>query len=185
MLNYPGNGLGRDGSFGSGVSKLRGGRAVAAEDETQEDEDEWRERLAGECRRDGDDANSAQFWNHPGMDRMMGEARGGPGPLGSPGLAARDMDAENKRLRMKNVLRTAFFLVPLVCATLLVLLCAFLIPCQRGAQGIAPEWERALGEAGGKYTPVSGSPMGPHHHHHHHREFPRMCSRRVLNLVRC
>ena len=62
---------------------------------------------------------------------------------------ARERKSE-KRMRMKNAIRTAFFLVPVVCATLLVLLCAFLIPCQKGGLGNRPQWERELGDAGGK-----------------------------------
>uniref|UniRef100_A0A673A3V3 Family with sequence similarity 234 member B n=1 Tax=Sphaeramia orbicularis TaxID=375764 RepID=A0A673A3V3_9TELE len=53
-----------------------------------------------------------------------------------------------------NAVRTAFFLVPLVCAMLLVLLCAFLIPCQKGELEKRPQWERALGEAGGITPPA-------------------------------
>lgn len=147
VLNYPGNGLGRDSCLGTGSSKLRGGRSgrlVAAEDEVQEDEDEWRERLPSKSRQDRDDMKGMQYWDR------TGEARGGPGPLGGPGLGVHDADAEAKRLRMKNVIRTAFFLVPLVSAMLLVLLCAFLIPCQKGKLEKTQQWERALGDAGGK-----------------------------------
>uniref|UniRef100_A0A3Q1EJD0 Family with sequence similarity 234 member B n=1 Tax=Acanthochromis polyacanthus TaxID=80966 RepID=A0A3Q1EJD0_9TELE len=57
-------------------------------------------------------------------------------------------------MRVKNAVRSAFFLVPLVCAMLLVLLCAFLIPCQKGELGKTPQWEKALGEAGGVTPPA-------------------------------
>lgn len=157
MLNYPRNGLGRDSCLGPGSSKLRGGRSgrlVGAKDEAQEDEedeeeeDEWRERLAGKSRQDRDDMKGTQYWSQrdSGRDRA-GEDRGGAGPLGGAGLVDHSTDAEEKRMRMKNAVRSAFFLVPLVCATMLVLLCAFLIPCQKGELG--REWERALGDAGG------------------------------------
>lgn len=156
VLNYPRNGLGRDGCLGSGSSKLRGsrsGRLVGAEDEAQEDEeeeeDEWRERLPSKSRQDMDDLKGSQYWSHrdSGRDRS-GEDRGGPGSLGGAGLGVRSINAEEKR--MKNAVRSAFFLVPLVCATLLVLLCAFLIPCQKGELEKKLQWERALGDAGGE-----------------------------------
>lgn len=156
VLNYPRNGLGRDGCLGSGSSKLRGnrsGRLVGAEDEAQEDEeeeeDEWRERLPSKSRQAMDDMKGSQYWSHrdSGRDRA-GEDRGGPGSLGGAGLGVRGIDAEEKR--MKNGVRSAFFLVPLVCATLLVLLCAFLIPCQKGELEKKLQWEMALGDAGGE-----------------------------------
>lgn len=53
---------------------------------------------------------------------------------------------------MKHIVRTAAFMVPMVCAMLLVLLCAFLIPCQKGK--LRPQWERALGEVGGITPPA-------------------------------
>ncbi|XP_042247695.1 protein FAM234B [Thunnus albacares] len=162
VLNYPRNGLGRDSCLGTGSSKLRGGRSgrlVGAEDEGQEDEeeeeDEWRERLPNKSRQDRDDMKGMQYWNHrdSGRDRMR-EDRGGPGTLGGAGLGGCSSDVEEKRMRMKNAIRTAFFLVPVVCATLLVLLCAFLIPCQKGGLGNRPQWERELGDAGGVTPPA-------------------------------
>lgn len=156
VLNYPRNGLGRDSCLGTGSSKLRGGRSgrrVGAEDEAQEDEDEeedeWRERLPSKSRQDMDDMKGTQYWSHRDLGRdRAGEDRGGPGPLGGAGLGVRSTDAEEKR--MKNIVRSAFFLVPLICATLLVLLCAFLIPCQKGDLEKRLQWEIALGDAGGK-----------------------------------
>ncbi|KAK1877352.1 Protein FAM234B [Dissostichus eleginoides] len=125
VLNYPRNGLGRDGCLGSGPSKLRGGRSG---------------RL---------------YWSHrePGRDRS-GEDRGGAGTLGGAGTGVHSTEAEEKRMRMKTAIRSAFFLVPLVCAALLVLLCAFLIPCRKGDLGKRPTWERALGDAGGVTPPA-------------------------------
>lgn len=152
VLNYPRNGLGRDSRPGSGSSKLLGGRSgrhvgprgEAPDDE--EEEDEWRDRPPGK---------GAQYWSHrhSGRDRA-GEDGGGPGPLGGSGVAVHGADAEEKRRRTKRAVRSAFFLVPLVCTTLIVLLLAFLIPCQN----IRLQWERALGAAGGKRV-MSGPPL--------------------------
>ncbi|XP_044036659.1 protein FAM234B [Siniperca chuatsi] len=162
VLNYPRNGLGRDSCLGTGSSKLRGGRSgrlVGAEDEAQEDEeeeeDEWRNRLPSKSRQDRDDMKGTQYWSHrdSGRDRDR-EDRGGPGPLGGAGLGVHSTDAEEKKMRMKNAVRSAFFLVPLVCATLLVLLCAFLIPCQKEELEKRLQWERALGDAGGVTPPA-------------------------------
>uniref|UniRef100_A0A3B5MPA1 Family with sequence similarity 234 member B n=1 Tax=Xiphophorus couchianus TaxID=32473 RepID=A0A3B5MPA1_9TELE len=53
------------------------------------------------------------------------------GPSGAAGLGSHSSEAEEKRKRAKNAIRSAFFLVPLACAMLIVLLCAFLVPCQK------------------------------------------------------
>lgn len=156
VLNYPRNGLGRDSCLGTGSSKLRGsrsGRLVTAKDEGQEDEDEeedeWRERLPSKSRPDRDDVKGVQYWSHrdSGRDRA-GDDRGGAG--GGSGLGVLSAEAEEKKMRMKHAIRSAFFLVPLVCAMLLVLLCAFLIPCRKGELEKKLQWEKALGVAGGK-----------------------------------
>lgn len=153
VLNYPRNGLA--GSLGAGSSKLRGsrsGRLVGDEDEAQEDEDdedEWRERLPAKSRGDRDDVTGAQYRSHRDSDRG-GEGRAGPSASGGSGVGAHGADAEQKRRRARNAVRSAFFLVPLVCAALLVLLCAFLLPCQKRELEKRPQWESALGEAGGK-----------------------------------
>lgn len=55
---------------------------------------------------------------------------------------------------MRNAVRSAFFLVPLVCAMLLVLLCAFLIPCRKGELERRMQWEKALEDAGGVSPPA-------------------------------
>ncbi|XP_035036247.1 protein FAM234B [Hippoglossus stenolepis] len=165
VLNYPRNGLGRDSCLGAGSSKLRGGRSgrlVGATDEAQEDEedeeedeDEWRERLPSKSRQDRDDMKGAQYWSQrdSGRDRS-GEDRGGSGSLGGTGLGVHSAEAEEKKLRMKNAIRSAFFLVPLVSAMLVVLLCAFLIPCRKGELEKRLQWERALGDAGGVTPPA-------------------------------
>lgn len=154
VLNYPRNGLGRDGCLGSGSSKLRGGRSgrlVGAEDdapedeEEEEEEDKWREGLKSKSKQAVGDLRATQYWSShrdAGRDRS-GEDRGGSGPLGGAVLGAHGADAEAKRVR--NAVRSAFFLVPLVCAMLLVLLCAFLIPCRKGELERRMQWERALG----------------------------------------
>lgn len=151
MLSYPRNGLGRDSCLGTSSSQLRGGRPgrfVGAVDEMLEDEDEedddWREQVPDQER---DDLKGMQYWSHKdrGRDR---EERRGSGPLSGAGIGARNPDVEAKKIRMKHVVRTAAFVVPLVCAGLLVLLCAFLIPCRKELDK-RPQWERALGKAGG------------------------------------
>ncbi|XP_053299648.1 protein FAM234B isoform X2 [Pleuronectes platessa] len=166
VLNYPRNGLGRDSCLGAGSSKLRGrrsGRLVGAEDEAQEDEedeeeedeDEWRERLPSKSRQDRDDVKGSQYWSQrdSGRDRS-GEDRGGSGSLGGAGPGAHSAEAEQKKLRRKNAVRSVFFLVPLVSAMLVVLLCAFLIPCRKGELEKRLQWERALGDAGGVTPPA-------------------------------
>uniref|UniRef100_A0A3Q4G2F4 Family with sequence similarity 234 member B n=1 Tax=Neolamprologus brichardi TaxID=32507 RepID=A0A3Q4G2F4_NEOBR len=77
----------------------------------------------------------------------------GPGAMGGAGLGLHSSD-EQKRLRVKNAIRSAFFLVPLVCATVVVLLCAFLIPCQKGDLEKRLQWEKALGGTGGVTPPA-------------------------------
>ncbi|XP_072299804.1 protein FAM234B [Eucyclogobius newberryi] len=136
VLSYPRNGLGRDSCLGPGGG--RSGRFVGAVDEMldeEDDDDDWREHVPS---LEGDDAKDMQYRDQ----------RRGSGSL--VGVHSTDTDA--KKMRIKHIVRTAAFLVPLVCATLLVLLCAFLIPCQKGK--LRPQWERALGEAGGITPPA-------------------------------
>ncbi|KAM3598867.1 uncharacterized protein V6R79_023691 [Siganus canaliculatus] len=163
VLNYPRNGLGRDGCLSTGSSKLRSGgrsgRLVGGETVThgddEEEEEEWRERLPSKARQDKEDLKGKHHWSHrdSGRDRP-GEDRGGSGPLGAAGLGVHGSEAEEKRMRTKHAVRSAFFLVPLVCATLLVLLCAFLIPCQKGELEKRLQWEKALGDAGDVTPPA-------------------------------
>ncbi|XP_057717584.1 protein FAM234B [Corythoichthys intestinalis] len=148
VLNYPRNGLSRDAFHSGGSAKLRGGRSgrlVAAGDEAQEDEDDWRERLTSKSQQDRDDVKGGQYWSPSRDDREQ---------LGGSGLRVHGTDEEEKRMRRKNTVRASFFLLPLVCAMLLVLLCAFLIPCQKGALAKRLQWERALGDAGGVTPPA-------------------------------
>ncbi|CAL1588718.1 unnamed protein product [Knipowitschia caucasica] len=137
VLSYPRNGLGRD--SGLTPSGSRSGRFVGAVDEMLDeddfDDDDWREHLPS---LDGEDSK----------DMQNRDQRRGSGSV----VGGRSTDIDAKKLRMKHIVRTVAFLVPLVCATLLVLLCAFLIPCQKGK--LRPQWERALGEAGGITPPA-------------------------------
>lgn len=153
VLNYPRNGLGRDGCLGSGSSKLRGGRSgrlVGAEDdaaedeEEEEEEDKWREGL--KSKQDVGDLRATHYWS---SHRDVGRDRSGEDRVGSGSLGGGVPEAEAKRVR--NAVRSAFFLVPLVCAMLLVLLCAFLIPCRKGELERRMQWERALEDAGGEF----------------------------------
>ncbi|XP_012735112.2 protein FAM234B isoform X1 [Fundulus heteroclitus] len=156
VLNYPRNGLGRDGCLGSGSSKLRGGRSgrhVGAPDEVQdeeeEEEDEWTDQLS---RKGRDNLKGGQYWSH--RDSGTGEDREGTGTSGSAGLGVHSAEAEQKRKRVKNAIRSAFFLVPLACATLIALLCAFLLPCQKAELEKKLQWEIALGDGGGITPPA-------------------------------
>lgn len=150
VLNYPRNGLGRDSRPGSGSAKLLGGRQgrhVGAGGEVpddEEEEDEWRGRPTGK---------GTQYWGHRHSERdRPGEDGGGPGPLGGTGVAGHGTDAEEKRRRTTRAIRSALFLVPLVCTALIVLLSAFLIPCHNANLQSRLQWERSLGAAGGKGT---------------------------------
>lgn len=149
VLNYPRNGLNRDSCLASGSTSLRGGRSrriVGATDDVQEEdeEDEWTERLPK--RQDRDHVKASQYWSHRDSGReKMGEDRGSAG-----GSASGIRGTDDKRGRGKNAVRSAFFLVPLFCATMLVLLCAFLIPCQKRELQKKLQWEKALGDAGGE-----------------------------------
>ncbi|XP_077590403.1 protein FAM234B isoform X2 [Stigmatopora nigra] len=148
VLNYPRNGLGRDTFHGGGSAKLRGprsGRHESAGDDAQEDEDDWRERLAGKSQPDRDEVKRGRYWSPSREDREQ---------LGGCELRVHGTDEEDKRMRRKNAMRASFFLLPLVCTMVLVLLCAFLIPCQKGALAKRPQWERALGDAGGVTPPA-------------------------------
>ncbi|KAM4534947.1 protein FAM234B isoform 2-T2 [Fundulus diaphanus] len=157
VLNYPRNGLGRDGCLGSGSSKLRGGRsgrhvgapAEVQGEEDEEEEDEWTDQLS---RKGRDNLKGSQYWSH--RDSGTGEDREGTGTSGSAGLGAHSAEAEQKRKRVKNAIRSAFFLVPLACATLIALLCAFLLPCQKAELEKKLQWEIALGDGGGITRPA-------------------------------
>lgn len=155
VLNYPRNGLGRDGCLGS--SKLRAGRAERLneaqddDEEEEEEDDEWTERLPGKSRRDRCELKDSQFWSRRDSGReKTGEDRGGSGVSGASGLGVHGVEAERKRARAKNVVRSAFFLVPLTCIAGIVLLYVFLVPCQKGELEKKLQWEKALGDEVGK-----------------------------------
>lgn len=140
VLNYP-----RNGHTG------RPERLNEARDNEEEDDedDEWTERISGKSRRDRGELKNGQFRNHRDSGREKnGEERGPAGT--SEGLGVHSAEGEKKRMRTKNLVRSAFFLVPLVCAAVIVLLCVFLVPCQKGELQEKLQWEKALGDKVGK-----------------------------------
>ncbi|KAL2100981.1 hypothetical protein ACEWY4_002742 [Coilia grayii] len=153
VLNYPRNGLGRSNNIGTGASdsrSSRGGRFIPEEDEEDDEEDEWRERARGKRRPDAEEGSTRQYWSQREMGRD-GASEGGQGMRspGGVGLGS-ECDPEGKKARIKGALLTASFLVPLCTAMIVVLLCAFLLPCRQGDSDRRPQWERELGgDAGG------------------------------------
>ncbi|XP_069053160.1 protein FAM234B [Lepisosteus oculatus] len=119
VLNYPRNGLNR-------VSA----EAAAGREGEEEEEEEWLHKGAGlRAKQTQDPAALRQF-------RAQRESEASGPSSGS--------DPEGKRRAAgRSAARTAVFLVPLGCAVLVVLLCAFLIPCQQEALGVQ-HWEREL-----------------------------------------
>ncbi|XP_043085059.1 protein FAM234B isoform X3 [Puntigrus tetrazona] len=79
------------------------------------------------------------------------ELREGAGREAGPGRGQGGA-AEEKAARVRGAMRSAAFLLPLSCAALLVLLCAFLIPCPQGAP-LQTQWERELGDTAGVTSP--------------------------------
>ncbi|XP_018593961.1 protein FAM234B isoform X2 [Scleropages formosus] len=162
VLNYPRNGLGRGNCMGAGAGPAellgsRAGRLVEEEeDEVDEDEDEWRDRYPSKARQDRDELKTRQYWSQRESSRDAGiEDRGCARSGGDSGLRLDPAsDPEAKRVRMRGAVRTAFFLVPLCCAVLLVLLCAFLLPCQQGELDKRPQWETGMGEIGSNLPPL-------------------------------
>ncbi|KAM6956933.1 protein FAM234B [Aplochiton taeniatus] len=154
VLNYPRNGLGRGNCASS--SDLKGGRTprlVGGKDEAEEEEeeeDEWREHTRRKSWQESEKMKGMQYWNPREADRdgggdNRGETVGSGGSgMGSPGAASADPD--RRKARTRSVMRASFFLVPLVCAMMLVLLCAFLVPCQKGELDKRPQWEREMGD---------------------------------------
>ncbi|KAL7829932.1 hypothetical protein AOLI_G00308170 [Acnodon oligacanthus] len=131
VLNYPRNGLGRGSCLGPGASDPRGSRTRLGEEEELEEEEEEEESGGGRgigtgLRQDGAGGGA------------------GPGQVGDP---------EGKKARARGAIRTAAFLLPLACATLTVLLCAFLVPCRQGALQYHSQWETQLGDVGGVTSP--------------------------------
>ncbi|XP_051571070.1 protein FAM234B isoform X2 [Myxocyprinus asiaticus] len=107
--------------------ELRGRQCV---DEEEFDEDEW--RVQGQ---------------QPQRERVGLEPEGTGLGRGQGG------DSEEKAVRVRGAVQTAAFLLPLSCAAVLVLLCAFLIPCPQGALHNTPRWETELGDVGGVTSP--------------------------------
>ncbi|KAG5832442.1 hypothetical protein ANANG_G00291220 [Anguilla anguilla] len=158
VLNYPRNGLGRGSCLGAGATDLRTGRAgrLVEDDEVEEDEEEWREQYPSKNRQEKEDLKTRQYWSQrEGIRDVGSNGGGGPGSTGSSGLGlGSGSDLDEKAARLRGTIRTAFFLVPLCCAVLLVLLCAFLLPCKQGElDNGSPQWERELGEVGGGFYP--------------------------------
>lgn len=122
VLNYPRNGL----ASHSHVGMLRLGQEGASElhEEDEDEEDAWR-RGSGKDRR-GETGGAAD----DGV-RLVCEGVG-------------------QKTKVRAAVRTAAFVVPLICAAVFVLLFAFLMPCQRGASKRQKEWETEVGHAGGK-----------------------------------
>ncbi|KAJ7992632.1 hypothetical protein DPEC_G00280690 [Dallia pectoralis] len=159
VLNYPHNGLGRGNCTAASASELRGGRTgrpVADEDgaDEEEEEDKWRERLPGKIRQEKVE-KGLQYWSQrePNRDGAV-EDGGDPGASGGPGLGVCTCDdPDGSKAKVRGAMRAAFFLVPLVCVMMLVLLCAFLVPCQQGELDQRPQWEKDLGDHMGGVTP--------------------------------
>nr|XP_023685693.1 protein FAM234B-like [Paramormyrops kingsleyae] len=162
VLNYPRNGLGRGNCMGSGTTDMRGGRVGRLMededdvDEGDEDEEEWREQHLKKNRQERDDLKSRQYWSQREGRDLGFQDGGGAGSTRAGGLGLDSgSDPEAKRIRMRGVIRTTVFLVPLCCAVLLVLLCAFLLPCQQGELNGIPQWETGLGEVGVNSPPLA------------------------------
>ncbi|XP_048847982.1 protein FAM234B isoform X2 [Brienomyrus brachyistius] len=162
VLNYPRNGLGRGNCMGSGTTDMRGGRVGRLMededdvDERDEDEEEWREQHLKKNRQERDDLKSRQYWSQREGRDLGFQDGGGPGSTRAGGLGLDSgSDPEAKRIRMRGTIRTTVFLVPLCCAVLLVLLCAFLLPCQQGELNGIPQWETGLGEVGVNSPPLA------------------------------
>ncbi|XP_062846990.1 protein FAM234B isoform X2 [Trichomycterus rosablanca] len=62
-------------------------------------------------------------------------------------------DGAAQKEKVKAAVRTAAFVVPLIGATMFVLLFAFLMPCRRGAVHPLTAWETQVGNAGGVTSP--------------------------------
>ncbi|KAJ8251855.1 hypothetical protein GJAV_G00226170 [Gymnothorax javanicus] len=158
VLNYPRNGLGRGNCLGGGGVDLRTGRAgrlVEDDDEVDEDEEEWREQYPVKNRQEREELKTRQYWSQRESGRDVGsDSGGGPGSAGGSGLGlGSGSDLAEKEARRRGTIRTLFFLVPLCSAVLLVLLCAFLLPCKQSELDNSPQWERELGEIGGGFSP--------------------------------
>ncbi|KAF5891635.1 protein FAM, partial [Clarias magur] len=87
-------------------------------------------------------------WRHGGVKDRRGESRGAADE--GVGLVS---EGPGQKAKVRAAVRTAAFVVPLICATMFVLLFAFLVPCQQGASQRHKEWETEVGHAGGVTSP--------------------------------
>ncbi|XP_060760153.1 protein FAM234B isoform X2 [Neoarius graeffei] len=62
-------------------------------------------------------------------------------------------EGAGQKAKGRAAMRTAAFVVPLLCAMMFVLLFAFLLPCHRGGSQRQKEWETEVGHAGGVTSP--------------------------------
>ncbi|XP_028841748.1 protein FAM234B [Denticeps clupeoides] len=157
VLNYPRNGgLGRSSNMGVGASELRTGRPsrfIQEEDLEDDEEDEWREQREGQRRTEVEKGKGRPYWSQRDRDAARQDGDGvRPGGAGGIGLGP-GADPEGKKARRKGMIRTAFFLVPLCITMLLVLLCAFWLPCQTEEINMRTQWEKELGDVGGVTSP--------------------------------
>ncbi|XP_062387962.1 protein FAM234B isoform X2 [Sardina pilchardus] len=155
VLNYPRNGLGRSNNMGTGTSDSRSNRGSRftqqedVEEDEEEEEDEWRERHRGKSRPETDDGKGRQYWSQREMGRDATSEDGeGMRSTGGGGIGS-ECDPDGKKARAKNAARTAAFLVPLCLAMVVVLLCAFILPCEEVRR---PQWEVELGADAGGFT---------------------------------
>ncbi|MCJ8749380.1 hypothetical protein PDJAM_G00175510 [Pangasius djambal] len=124
VLNYPRNGL----ASHSHAATLRLGKEEAElHEEDEDEEDAWR-RGGGKDRR-GETGGAA--------DEGVGLVSEGAG----------------QKAKVRAAVRTAAFVVPLICAAMFVLLFAFLLPCQRRGSQRRKEWETEVGHVGGVRSP--------------------------------
>ncbi|KAF4080909.1 hypothetical protein AMELA_G00176480 [Ameiurus melas] len=88
-----------------------------------------------------------EVWRHGGGKDRRGEA--GESTDEGVGLVS---EGAGQKVKVRVAVRTAAFVVPLICAAMFVLLFAFLVPCQRGGSH-RQEWETEVGHAGGVTSP--------------------------------
>ncbi|KAF7686538.1 protein FAM234B [Silurus meridionalis] len=87
-------------------------------------------------------------WRHgDGKDR-----RGETGVAADEG-AGLVSEGAGQKAKVRAAVRTAAFVVPLMCAAVFVLLLAFLLPCRRGSSVRRTTWETHVGHAGGVMSP--------------------------------
>ncbi|KAB5517581.1 hypothetical protein PHYPO_G00168790 [Pangasianodon hypophthalmus] len=122
VLNYPRNGLASHSHSHAATLRL-GQEEAELQEEDEDEEDAWR-RGGGKDRR-GETGGAA--------DEGVGLVSEGAG----------------QKAKVRAAVRTAAFVVPLICAAMFVLLFAFLLPCQQRRK----EWETEVGHIGGVISP--------------------------------